>query len=105
MCNIGGNASPEDDFGIIVSESALAMAARLFPSEQDIRAQMVASGYGRTPEQRAEFDPMSVALDPEAVAAGCVLAVKLWLECMNAPDPVAHAEAEISKGLNGQRVE
>lgn len=105
VCNIGGNASPEEDFGIVYSESALAMAKRLFLTDQNVRSQMVESGYGGTQAQRDEFDPLTVPLDPEAVLGGAITAVKLWLECMEAPDPMAHAEAEIEKGLNGERVE
>lgn len=105
VCNIGGNASPETDEGIIYSQAALLMATKLFPTLTELRAQMVNFGYGITQEQRDEFNPMTVEIDMDVVNDGFIQAVTLWLECMKAENPVEHAEKEIAKGLNGERVE
>lgn len=104
-CNIGGNAAPETDEGIIYSQAALLMATKLFPTLTELRAQMVNWGYGGTQEQRDDFNPLTVEIDMDTVNAGCIKAVTLWLECMTAENPVEHAEKEIAKGLNGERVE
>jgi hypothetical protein len=105
VCNIGGNAEPEEDDGIVASQVALLMSERLFPTEQTIRDYMAKNGYFATAELPEVFDAPNAAISPEAVKAGAMVAVKLWLECMSAPDPLAYAEAEIAKGLNGERVE
>lgn len=105
VCNIGGNASPETDEGIIYSQAALLMTTKLFPTLTELRAQMVNSGYGVTQEQRDEFNPLTVEIDTDVVNDGFIQAVTLWLECMTAENPVEHAEKEIAKGLNGERVE
>ncbi len=105
VCNVGGDADPETDEGIIFSEAALLMASRLFPTEQELRTQMVKSGYGKTQEQRDDFNPLCVAIDSDAVNQGFIKAMELWLECLKADNPVDHAKAEIKKGLNGERVE
>lgn len=107
--NIGGNASPETDEGIIFNESALTTVhcislSPLFPCEPAVRAQMMMSGYGRTPEQLAEFDPNTVPLDPDMVVGGALVTLKLWLECMEQNDPEAYAEEQIKRGLAGERV-
>ena len=97
--NIGGNAEPETDEGILSSQAALLMADRLFPTQDDLRQSL---------KQGDEFFQEyadTVEISDDVMRSGQIYAVKLWLECMEASDPEAHAKREIEKGLNGLRVD
>lgn len=104
LYNIGGNATPEEDDGIVMSEVALMVAEALFPTEEQVKEYMVAKGWSREAVDEINFDE-------QAIESGVLTAAGLYDEIMMESrvemreDPVDYAEYLITAGLAGIRVE
>ena len=98
--NIGGNAMPEEDDGLISTETALLMAeGKMFPSVADLEALDLHW-------TRDEGTRESVVVTEGAVRAGILVFLELYVDLISKADPTFYAMKRVSNifGTTGWNV-